>query len=84
MISVADNGGGMDEETRQRVFEPFFTRKGPGGGTGLGLFIANKIAQSHGGGIEIQSLEGMGSKFTVTMPRKAPNEIPEPVERVPE
>ncbi len=83
VFEISDNGIGMDRETKEKALSLFFSSKGAGG-TGLGLFIANKIAQSHGGGIEIQSLEGMGSKFTVTMPRKAPNEIPEPVERVPE
>jgi len=63
---VSDNGIGMDRETREKALSLFFSSKGAGG-TGLGLFIANKIAESHGGSIDIESEEGKGSKFTVTM-----------------
>jgi PAS domain S-box-containing protein len=69
IFGVADNGIGMDRETREKALSLFFSSKGAGG-TGLGLFIANKIAQSHGGGIDIESDQGKGSKFIVTMPRK--------------
>lgn len=68
---VNDNGIGMDRETREKATSMFFSAKGAGG-TGLGLFIANKIAQAHGGNILIESEEGKGSKFTVTMLRKQP------------
>lgn len=71
IFKISDNGIGMDRETREKALSLFFSSKGAGG-TGLGLFIANKIAQSHGGEIEIESEEGTGSSFTVTMPRKKP------------
>ena len=66
----------MDRETREKAFSMFFSSKGAGG-TGLGLFISNKIAQSHGGKINIESEEDVGSKFIVEMPRKRPETTPE-------
>jgi len=69
---VSDNGIGMDRETREKALSLFFSSKGAGG-TGLGLFIANKIAQSHGGEINIESEEGKGTTFTVNMSRKRPD-----------
>lgn len=71
VFQVTDNGIGMDRETREKALSLFFSSKGSGG-TGLGLFIANKIAQSHGGEIDIQSKENEGSKFTVTLLKKRP------------
>jgi signal transduction histidine kinase len=71
LFEVSDNGIGMDRETREKALSLFFSSKGAGG-TGLGLFIANKIAQAHGGEIDLESNEGKGSRFTVTMPRKRP------------
>jgi len=67
IFEVSDNGIGMDRETREKALSLFFSSKGAGG-TGLGLFIANKIAQAHGGEINIESEENKGSKFTVTLP----------------
>ena len=72
LFEISDNGIGMDRETREKALSLFFSSKGAGG-TGLGLFIANKIAQSHGGGIEIRSEEGWGSSFQVTIPRHTPD-----------
>jgi len=71
IFEVSDNGIGMDRETREKALSMFFSSKGAGG-TGLGLFIANKIAESHGGRIDIKSDDGVGSKFTVTMMRSCP------------
>lgn len=68
---ISDNGVGMDQETREKVFSLFFSSKGAGG-TGLGLFIANKIVQSHGGKITVKSEEGQGSRFLVELPRNRP------------
>jgi signal transduction histidine kinase len=68
---VSDNGIGMDQETREKAFSLFFSSKGAGG-TGLGLFISNKIAMSHGGRITVESEEGKGSRFFVELPRKRP------------
>ena len=71
VFEIFDNGIGMDRETREKAFSMFFSSKGAGG-TGLGLFIANKIAQSHGGHITIESEEGQGSRFIITLCRKRP------------
>jgi len=71
IFEVSDNGIGMDRESREKAFSLFFSSKGAGG-TGLGLFIANKIAEAHGGSISIESEEGKGSKFTVSLLNKRP------------
>jgi PAS domain S-box-containing protein len=71
VFNVSDNGIGMDRETREKAFSMFFSSKGAGG-TGLGLFIANKIAEAHGGTIKIDSEEGKGSKFIVTLLKQRP------------
>ncbi len=69
---ISDNGIGMDQETREKAFSLFFSSKGAGG-TGLGLFIANKIINSHGGSIRVESEEGKGSHFFVELPRIRPD-----------
>jgi len=68
-IEVNDNGIGMDQETREKAFSLFFSSKGAEG-TGLGLFIANNIAQNHGGHIDVESELGKGTRFVVKIPRK--------------
>jgi signal transduction histidine kinase len=70
---VRDNGIGMDRETREKAFSLFFSSKGSEG-TGLGLFISNRIASSHGGRIELKSDAGVGTHFVVTLPRERPAE----------
>jgi signal transduction histidine kinase len=70
-FDVTDNGIGMDQETRERAFTLFFSSK-RGSGTGLGLFISNKIAQAHGGEIRIESEPNQGTRMTVKLPRKPP------------
>ncbi len=67
IIEVADNGIGMDRETREKIFSLFFSSKGLKG-TGLGLFISNKIVDKHGGTIEVESEVGKGTKFIVRIP----------------
>jgi len=67
-FDVEDNGIGMDRETREKAFSLFFSSKGSEG-TGLGLFVANKIATAHGGTIQIVSTVDEGTRFVVVIPR---------------
>jgi two-component system, cell cycle sensor histidine kinase and response regulator CckA len=71
VVSVGDQGCGMTPETQRRIFEPFFTTKAVGQGTGLGLAVAQGIAQSHRGLIVVHSQPGSGSEFRVFLPASA-------------
>jgi signal transduction histidine kinase len=68
VISVHDSGHGIDPLTLERVFEPFFTTRGQGEGTGLGLSVAHGIASSHGGAIGVESELNRGTTFSVYLP----------------
>ena len=68
VITVADDGSGMDEYTRARVFERFFTTKGKGAGYGIGLSTTRDLVMEHGGRISVASEPGEGSTFTCTFP----------------
>ena len=68
LISVRDTGAGISEAIRSKIFDPFFTTKPVGQGTGLGLAISYGIVRDHGGSIELQSEEGVGSEFIVKIP----------------
>jgi signal transduction histidine kinase len=68
IVEVADSGCGMTEETAARIFDPGFTTKGVGVGLGLGLSIGYRVAEDHGGRIEVESLPGKGSRFIVRLP----------------
>ena len=65
-IAVSDTGRGIPEAERERIFDPFFSRKP--GGTGLGLAIARRIVVAHGGEIHVESAPDRGSRFTITLP----------------
>jgi signal transduction histidine kinase len=67
-LSIADTGCGMDDATVNRVFEPFFTTRPVGGGSGLGLAVAHGIIASHQGRIKVRSKPGAGSEFEVILP----------------
>ncbi|MEW6441979.1 MAG: ATP-binding protein [bacterium] len=67
-VTIADTGVGMTSEQMEKIFRPFFTTKEVGKGTGLGLSISLSIIQSMGGRIEVQSMEGAGSSFTIVLP----------------
>ena len=68
-IEVEDNGPGMDKLTRKRIFEPFYTTKPTGEGTGLGLSVSYFIVtENHGGELTVESQPGLGTKFTICLP----------------
>ena len=65
-ITVADTGKGIPKESMSRIFEPFFTTKAQG--QGLGLSICKKFVEANGGSIEVESQEGKGTTFKITLP----------------
>ena len=67
-LDVVDNGPGMNPETIEQIFQPFFTTREQG--TGLGLAIARKIVEAHGGSIQAQSKPGRGSRFKIILPER--------------
>ena len=67
-IKIKDNGTGMSEETKAKIFQPFFTTKPPGEGTGLGLSLSYDIIKAHGGMLECESVENEGTTFVVRLP----------------
>jgi signal transduction histidine kinase len=68
-LAVIDDGCGMSEEVRAGLFRPLFTTKGPGKGSGLGLFTVHEIVTRNGGIIRVSSQEGRGSMFEIYLPR---------------
>ncbi len=83
VFEVSDNGIGMDRETQEKIFSLFFSSKGIEG-TGLGLFISNKIIKKHGGTIDVSSKSGEGAHFKIRIPRNPPaslsDQADEPIE----
>jgi signal transduction histidine kinase len=67
-LSVADAGSGIPAATLDRIFEPSFTTKDVGEGTGLGLSVVHGIITSHGGKIAVHSEPGEGAEFTISLP----------------
>lgn len=68
-IEVTDNGVGIGEDVLESVFEPFFTTKEPGRGTGLGLAVSARIAETMGGGMIAESRPSVGTRFTLVLPQ---------------
>jgi two-component system sensor histidine kinase HydH len=67
VVTITDTGTGMNEETRNKIFDPYFTTKNTG--TGLGLAVVQKVVEAHGGTIEVTSRENGGTSFTIFFPR---------------
>jgi two-component system NtrC family sensor kinase len=73
-IEVKDSGPGISPELMSRIFDPFFSTKGPGKGYGLGLAISLSLAESLGGALTVESKIGAGSRFRLWIPRRGPEE----------
>jgi signal transduction histidine kinase len=67
-ITVKDNGGGIPKNIKEKIFQPFFTTKPTGSGTGLGLSLSYDIVKAHGGEIRVETKEGVGSEFIIQLP----------------
>ena len=68
VISVKDNGSGIPDNIVEKIFQPFFTTKPTGQGTGLGLSLSYDIVKAHGGELKIETKEGEGSEFIIILP----------------
>jgi two-component system NtrC family sensor kinase len=69
-IAISDTGHGIPRENLDKIFEPFFSTKSPGQGTGLGLFVSRGIVEKLGGSIEVSSKLGQGASFRVRLPKQ--------------
>ena len=67
-ISIGDNGNGIPQKILDKIFQPFFTTKPTGQGTGLGLSLSYDIIKAHGGEIKVNTKEGEGSEFVIQLP----------------
>jgi signal transduction histidine kinase len=67
-IRVADNGNGIPQKVLDKIFQPFFTTKPTGQGTGLGLSLSYDIVKAHGGELKVETKEGEGSEFIIHLP----------------
>jgi signal transduction histidine kinase len=74
-LVVRDNGPGIPHEILERIWEPFFTTKKAGSGTGLGLSTCKKIIESHGGHIDVETVRGIGTAFTIVLPVAPPESL---------
>ncbi len=68
LVSVKDNGNGIPQKVLDKIFQPFFTTKPTGQGTGLGLSLSYDIVKAHGGELKVETAEGEGSEFTIQLP----------------
>jgi two-component system NtrC family sensor kinase len=68
VVDITDNGKGIPEDNLKKIFDPFFTTKPVGQGTGLGLSVSYEIIKKHGGDIQVKSIVGKGSTFSVRLP----------------
>jgi signal transduction histidine kinase len=68
VLSIADTGVGMSDEIKQKIFNPFFSTKNKGNGTGLGLLMVQNIVNGHGGFLKVISQPGVGSEFKIYLP----------------
>ena len=68
LVSIEDTGAGIPPEVMPHIFDPFYTTKGVGEGTGLGLSVSKGIVEQHGGTIEVESKAGCGTTFRVRLP----------------
>jgi signal transduction histidine kinase len=68
VISVRDNGNGISKKVLDKIFQPFFTTKPTGQGTGLGLSLSYDIIKTHGGEIKVETEEGIGTTFSILIP----------------
>jgi len=67
-ISVKDNGVGISDKVKDKIFQPFFTTKPTGQGTGLGLSLSYDVIKAHGGELLVDSNEGQGTEFIIKLP----------------
>ena len=67
-IKVDDNGNGIPEKVLDKIFQPFFTTKPTGQGTGLGLSLSYDIVKAHGGELKVESKQGDGANFKIELP----------------
>ncbi len=82
-LTVGDNGHGMDRPTLERIYEPFFTTKAPGKGTGLGLAVVHGIVQKHDGLVTVESQPGEGTVFRLYFPEHLGTEKTGPISAQP-
>jgi two-component system NtrC family sensor kinase len=68
MITVGDNGNGVPQKVLDKIFQPFFTTKPSGIGTGLGLSLSYDIIKAHGGELKVNTKEEEGAEFTIILP----------------
>ena len=68
IIKITDNGNGISSDIKEKIFQPFFTTKPTGQGTGLGLSMAYDIVKAHGGEMTVDSAVGEGSQFRIELP----------------